>query len=157
MSTLLIDELNPGVVFSQPIKIQRNIMVAYIRPWIYKQGTLQNGDIQLQLFDGATLLATSLINYVDFNAAFTETYAHGYLRFDFDLVQLNVPEIETEKEYILKYSMINSTLDVVNFVGVVRQYEHKIYPTYGSGVVGGEASNDSIEPSGLEIYEFVGV
>jgi hypothetical protein len=130
-------------------------MIAHVRPWIYKHGIIVDGDLQLQIFDGATLLATSTINYVDINNGFTENFAHGYIRFDFDIVQLNVPEVELEKEYIFKYSMVNHTLDPNNFIGIVRQYEEKIYPTYGD-VIGNEALNDSIEPSGLEIYEYTG-
>lgn len=156
MSTLLIDELHPGVVFEQPIKIPRNMSIAHIRPWIYKHGIIQDGDFQLQVFDGATLLATSIINYQDFNAAFTENYAHGYIRFDFDALQLNVPDIAIDKEYILKFSMINHTLDLNNFIAIVRQYEQKIYDTYGN-VIGGEGISDTIEPAGIELYEYIEV
>lgn len=157
MSTLLVDELYPGVVFEQPIKITKNIMVAHIRPWIYRRNDLVDGDFQLEVFDDATLLASRTINYVDINAAFTEDYAHGYIRFDFDPLQLNVPETLSEKEYILKFSMINHTLDTNNFIAISRQYEQKIYPTYGAGVIGNEAPNDMVEPGGVEIYNYVGV
>ncbi len=156
MSTLLVDELFDGVTFEQPFKITRNIMIAHVRPWIYKHNTLQDGDFQLQVCDGATVLITVTINYQTINAAFTDNFAHGYMRFNFDALQLNVPETATEKEYILKYSMINHTTDANNFLGIVRQYEEKIYPTYGDGVVGGESPNDYTEPSGLELYEYKG-
>ena len=157
MSTLLVDEMYPGVSFSQPIKITENIMVSHIRPWIYKHNTLTAGDFQLEVYDGATLLATSTLNYITINAGFIQNYAHGYIRFDFDALQLNVPEDATEKEYILKFSMINHTLDANNFIGMVRQYEQKIYPTYGDGVVDNESPNDYTEPAGIEIYQYLGV
>ena len=156
MSTLIVDELNPGVVFSQTIKIKRNTLVRHIRPWIYKQGTLIDGDFKLEVYDGATLLATDTINYTEINSGITGTYAHGFIRFDFDPLQLNVPEINDEKEYILKFSMINSTLDTINFIAISRQYERKIYPTYGDVDGSGEAFNDMIEPCGVEIYEYIG-
>ena len=156
MSTLLVDELYPGVVFSQNIKITRNIMVAHIRPWIYKHGVLQDGDLKLEVYEGATLLKSSTINYADINDSFTKDFGHGYIRFDFDSLKLNIPETLSEKEYTLKFSMINHTLDESNFIGMIRQYERKIYPTYGD-IISGEGVNDIIEPLGLEIYEYVGV
>ncbi len=156
MSTLIVDELYDGVMFNQTVKIKRNLMVAHIRPWIYKHGTLQDGDLRVSVYDGATLLKTSTINYVDINAAFTQDYAHGFIRLDFTALQLNVPETSVDKEYIFRFEMINHTSDAANFISIVRQYENKIYPTYGPSVVDNEASNDFIEPCGLEIYEYKG-
>lgn len=156
MSTLIVNELYNGVAFNQNVKFKRNIMISHIRPWIYKHGTLQDGDLRVQVYDGATLLNSATVNYVDINAAFTETYAHGYLRLDFDTLQLNIPETSAEKEYIFRFEMINHITDTANFLGIVRQYEHKIYPTYGDGVVNNEAVNDFIEPCGLEIFEYKG-
>lgn len=156
MSTLVIDELFPGVVFNQPVKIVRNMSIAHIRPWIYKHGTIQDGSMQLTILDGATTLKVVLIPFTDINTNIPSTFAHGYMRFDLDLLQLNVPETDTEKEYTFRFEMINHTLDTDNFIGIVRQYELKIYPTFGDGVVDGEAPNDMVEPNGLEIYEYIG-
>lgn len=156
MSTLIVDELYDGVQFNQTVKLKRNIMVSHIRPWIYKHGTLQDGQFRVQVYDGATFLAEAEIDYVDLNGAFTETYAHGFIRFDFDALQLNIPETSTEKEYIFRFEMINHTTDSSNFIGIVRNYEHKIYTTYGAVDGNGEALNDFIEPGGLEIFEYKG-
>lgn len=156
MSTLIIDELYPSVVFEQPVTIPRSMSIAHIRAWVYKHGVLVDGDLQLAVYDGATLLDTTTINYVDINNAVSLNYAHGYIRFDFNALQLNVPETSADKEYIFKFSMINHTLDTGNFMGISRQYEHKIYTTYGD-VISGEGVNDMIEPCGIEIFEFKGV
>jgi len=153
MSTLKIDELYPGIVFPQPVKILRDIQVAHIRPWIILWGTLIDGDLQCTVKDGSTILKQSTVNYVDLNAGKDLAYAHGFLRIDIDVV-LRVPEGLSEKEYTIEYEMINHTQDASNFVGIVRRWENKTYPTYGDGVVGGEAPNDNVEPSGLELFEY---
>ena len=156
MSTLVVNELFPGVVFNQPVKIFRNMSIAHIRPWIYKRGTIQDGSMQLTILDDATTLKVVTIPFTDINSNIPGTFAHGYIRFDFELLQLNIPETFSEKIYTFRFEMINHTLDANNFMGIVRQYELKIYPTFGDGVVGGEAPNDMVEPNGLEIYEYIG-
>lgn len=154
MSTLLIDELFTGVVFNQPVTIKKDISVAHIRPWIYKHGTLGAGQFKLTVLQGATELATSLIDFADINTNIPSTYAHGSIRFDFNNLVLNVEENATETDYIFKYEVINYTNNPNGFIGMIRRYEAKTYPTYGTGVVDNEAQNDFVEPSGLEIYEY---
>lgn len=153
MSTLLIDELYPGVNFDQAFKIFRETNVIHVRPWIYLEGTLADGDFQLEVLDGATVLATSTINYVDINASKTETYAHGYIRFDFDSLALHIPEGQSEKEFTLRFSMQNHTKDASNFLAISRIWDIKFYDIYGTGVTNNEPPNDSVEPAGVEIYE----
>jgi hypothetical protein len=50
--------------------------------------------------------------------------------------------------------MINSTFDAANFVAMVRNWDLKIYPTYGLGVVNNQAQNDFVEPGGVELYHY---
>lgn len=154
MSTLLVDELFDGVTFEQPVTITRNISVAHVRPWVYIHGTLVDGDFQLEILDGATVLKTVTIPYTEINAVKTLATAHGFIRFDTEPLILNVPEAASSKEYILRFKMINHTTDAGNFLGIVRRWEAKTYPTYGTGVINNEAPNDSVEPAGLEIFEF---
>ena len=148
----MIDELYPGVVFSQNFKIHKGADIKHIRPWVYVQGTLVDGDLQMQVLDGATVLVTETINYVDINAAKEDTYVHGYLRFDLESLVLRVPEGATEKEYTVRFEMINHTKDTVNYLAICRQWDLKVYDLYGTGAVGNQAVNDSVEPAGLEIY-----
>jgi len=131
MSTLIIDEMYPGVEFAQTVKIFRDTNLAHVRPWIYLEGTLADGDFQLEVLQGANVLATSTINYVDINDAKTETYAHGFIRFDFDSLSLLVSEGNTDEEYIFRFSMINHTKDTSNYLAIARNWDIKIYPTYG--------------------------
>lgn len=153
MSTLLVDELFDGVTAKQTIRISRNLSVKSIRAWIYKQGTLPAGTFELSILDGVNLLGTSSILSTDINSNISSTYAHGFIDFSFDNLILNIPETEEKKEYNLEFTF-NAAFDGSNFIGLVRRWEAKTYPTYGDGVVGGEAPNDSTEPYGLEIYEY---
>lgn len=154
MSTLLVDELFPGVVFSQKFKITRDVNISAIRPWVYLHGTLQDGDFQCEVKQGVNTLLTTTITAAEINAAKTETYAHGFIAFCFDALSLRITEGNVEEEYTVEFSMINHTLDSGNFLGIVRRWEDKTYPTYGTGVISGEAPNDSVEPAGLEIFEY---
>lgn len=152
--TLLVDELYPGVVFEQNFRIQKSISVPAIRPWIYKQGTIADGDLTLEVWQGADLLKTAVINFADINAGITATYAHGFIRFDFDPLQLNHDRAQEWTEYTLKLYMDNHTKDVNNFVAATRRWELKTYNTYGDGVVDNEAPNDFVEPLGVELYKW---
>lgn len=154
MSTLLVDELFNGVTFSQTFKIFRDTNLSHIRPHIYLHNTLQDGQLQVRILEGATELVVKTIDYTLINAVKTLAYAHGFLRIDFDSLDLNIPEGSTEQEYIVEFSMINHTTDNNNFLGICRNWDLKIYDTYGTGVVDNQAPNDSVEPAGLEFYEY---
>lgn len=152
MSTLVYDQLRTGVVFNQKIKIRRGDNIAHVRPWIYKQGVLQDGDFKLTVLDGATELATSIINYQDINEAITAPYFHGFIRFDFASLALRIPEGFTEWEYTFRFEMINYTNDAANYIAIVRNWDDRIYEIYGDDLVGGEPKNDMVEPAGVELY-----
>lgn len=148
MSTLILDELYAGVIFSQKLNINRNVGVRYVRPWIYKQGTLVDGELTCRIKDGVTLIQEVSIDYTDINSAITATYAHGFIRFDFEAVDLKLPDESTSHEYTIEFEMTNHTTDLNNFIGINRSWENSIYPTPTP------APNDTVEPAGIEIYEF---
>jgi hypothetical protein len=152
--TLLVDELYPGITFEQNFRIKRTISVPHIRPWIYKQGTLQDGELTLEVWQGADLLKTATIVHTTINAEIPATYAHGQVRFDFDPLQLNHDRTQEWTEYTLKLYMANHTRNLNNFVAASRRWELKFYDTYGDGVVNNEAPNDSVEPLGFELYNW---
>lgn len=153
MSTLLIEPLLNGTIFEQPIKVDRSVSIAHIRPWVYINGTLTSGVFTCKVFQGATELTSATINYTDINAAKTETYAHGYIRFDFDSLILNKDNGETKTEYILKFSMEGYVDDPSNYLGIVREWDAKSSIVYGS-ISGSSALNDYIEPAGYQIFEY---
>lgn len=154
MSTLIYDELSPGVVFEQKFKIQKNVNIAHIRPWIYVQGVLVDGDLTLEVLQGANSLITKSIPFSDINSAMLDTYNHGFIRFDYDSLSLQIPEGLTEEEYTIKLSMENHSLDTTNYVAMVRNWDIKIYDTYGDVDGSGQGVNDMIEPGGLEIFYY---
>lgn len=154
MSTLLVNELYPGIVFPQLIRITRDVNVAAIRPWIYRHNDLLDGELQCRVYQGANQLTESILTAAEINQAFTENFAHGFLRFDFEALTLRVAEGNVSEEYRIEFEMVNHTLNSNNFIGIVRRWEAKTYPTYGSGVVNNEAQNDSVEPAGLELFEY---
>jgi len=147
MSTLLIDELYPGVEFEQVIRITRDTNLPHVRLWIYKEGTLVDGDLTCEVLEGATVLATAQISYEDINLNITQNYAHGYIRFDFDSLELNIPESQTTADYTLRFTMQNHTRDESNYVAVSRDWERNKYPLFDT------KPNDSVSPAGIELYE----
>ena len=153
MSTLLADELWGDVELRQNFKIKRNLSVAAIRPWIYKQGVIPAGTFELSILEGSTVLKSSIIAADEINSNIPSTYAHGSLSFEFENLVLHIPETEEEKEYTIR---LTTTVprDGFNFLAVCRRWEAKTYPTYGLDVINNEAPNDSVEPYGLELYEF---
>lgn len=152
--TLLIDELYPGVVFEQNFRIQRSISVPHIRPWIYKEGTIADGQLTLEIVRNEQVLKTATIDFATINAEITGTYAHGQIRFDFDPLQLNHDSTLEYTEYTMRLYMDNHTKDVNNFVAASRRYELKFYDTYGTGVIDNEAPNDAVEPLGFELFNW---
>jgi hypothetical protein len=154
VSTLIIDELYTGVIVEQPFKIKRDISIAHIRPWIYKHGLLPTGTFKVSVMQDVTELASSTIEFSTINENILGTYAHGFIRFDFDNLILYVNEKNIETEYLLKFEVINYTTDPDNFIGMCRRYNTKTYPTYGSGVVNNQAPNDFVEPFGLELFDY---
>lgn len=149
MSQLIFDELFDGVVFSQNIVLNRNISLAWIRPWIYKEGTLTSGQFRLEVYDGVTLLKTVDIDYTTINDNITATYAHGYIRFDVAPLALNVDDDEEYHTYTLKFSMVNYTDNPNGYIAICREWENRKYNIYGSLPDG-----DLEEPAGLELYTY---
>jgi hypothetical protein len=149
MSTLVIDELFDGIVFEQDIRISENISLAWIRPWIYKQGTLVDGQFRLEVYDGATLIKTVDIDYSEINSNITAPYAHGYIRFDVSPLNLNKEDTEETHVYTLKFSMVNHTTDLNNYIAICREWDQLKYPIFGTPPV-----DDNTAPMGLELYTY---
>jgi len=155
MSTLLIDELYDGVTFEQNFRISKSAHIPHIRPWIYKNNNLTDGVFTCEVYDGATLLASDTIDYTQINAAITEDFGHGYIRFDFDPgLQLNVAEGSLYKEYTIKLYMDNHITDTNAFLAIAREWDGSKYKVYGDIDIEDEPLNSYIAPAGIEIYTF---
>jgi len=154
MSTLIIEQLIDSYVFVQPIKVSRDVSIKFIRPWILIHGVIATGQLQCQVKQGSTVLATKTIDYTELNGAASEDYAHGYIRFDFDNLILHRAEGEADTDYVFEFSMINHVTDTSNYVGIVREWETKSAIVYGDVDGNGDALNSTIEPVGYQIYEY---
>jgi hypothetical protein len=152
--TLLVDELFPGVVFTQNFRIKRSMQLAHFRPWIIKWGNPADGEMVLQILQNDEVLKEVRLTSEEINANITATYFHGQLRFDTEPLQLNHYRKAEWTEYQVKIFMDGYTKDATNFYGIVRRYENKIYPTYGDGVVDGEPLTDTLDPMGFELFEY---
>lgn len=148
MSTLLATTLNPGTLITQNIRITRNINVAAIRPYIYKQGTLVDGQLQLRVLKGATVLETKTIGFAELNAAITSGFAHGYVKFEFNSLPLQVDPDNAYEEYTLELSMINNTPTSSIYVAACKDWDDSKYATYGV------SDNSFDKPYGFEIFEY---
>lgn len=151
--TLLVDELYNGITFTQNFRINRSMSLAHFRPWIIKWGT-PDGEMVLQILQGATVLKEVRLTALEINAAIPATYFHGQIRFDVEPLQLNHDRTQEWTEYTAKLFMDGYSTDPSNFYGVIRRYEQKFYDIYGDGVVNNEAANDMIEPLGFELFEY---
>lgn len=152
MSTLIVDELYPNTVFAQRIWVRDTINVTHIRPWIYKQGTLVDGEMICRIKSDLTTIATATLTFEEINAANTSTYSHGFIRFDFNTIILEHKQWNVQSQpytdYIIEFEMINHTKDITNFVGVCRSWDRETYPpVYPS-------TNSMVTPVGLEIYTY---
>lgn len=151
MSTILVDELFPGVVFTQKFKIPRRTNVKHIRSKIYKQGTLVDGVFVCEIKQNGNLLKRAEIDHSLINTI-PDTYAHGFIRFDFENVNLQIDEGQIEQEYQIDFYMDNHTEDLVNFIAISREYENPVYVRYGDVDGNNNAVNSSVESAGVEIY-----
>jgi hypothetical protein len=157
LSTLLVEELFPGLQFEQPVRVHRDLNLTMFRPWIYKQGTLVDGEFVCEIYQGATKLAESRIDYTTINSEIPGAYSHGMIRFDFVNVCLFVAEGVQYSEYIFKLYMDNHTKNVGNFIGLCRDFENPRYIRYGDVDINNEPLNDSTESIGLELFSYEGI
>jgi hypothetical protein len=148
MSTLIVDEMYPGVIFAQPVTITKDFDVAFIRPWVLSQGTLSAGTFTCRVKEGATVLKEGTIDYTDINSGKTEDYAHGFMRFDMHPLVLRVPSGQESAVYTVEFEMVGGVQDSINFIGICRAFEERVYDTPTP------PANSMISPAGFELYEF---
>lgn len=149
--TLLVDELYDTVIIQQKFRTYKNFQLAHIRPWIYKHGNGQSGNLTCRVKIGSTLLKEVTIDSVTLNNAINGTYFHGYVRFDFESLLISHDSTNEYTEYILEYEFVG-TSDINNFYGMCRQFNNLLYPAYGDLDVFDEPKNSSISPFGYELY-----
>ena len=109
MSQLFIEQLENGVNLDTTIRITKNTIIKHVRPQIYRQNTLPDGDLTLEIVQGSTVLQSQTISYTELNALSSGAdYVRGFLRFDTDTV-LNHDRESAYTEYILRLRLDNFT------------------------------------------------
>lgn len=149
MSKLIIEELFNGVTLEQTIRIRKNIVVGYIRPWIYKEGNLADGTLRMEIYDGATLLKTVDTVSTVINAGIPSSYAHGYMSLRCDPLALNIGSGEEYHDYTIKLHMVGYTTNASNYIAWVKEWDQLKYPLFN-----GPVDSSLKMPYGLEIYSF---
>ncbi len=152
MSTLVYSKMSNEEPIEQRIRILRDTSIKHMRPWLYIQG-MPDGDLTMHIYRSATLLASVTIPVSQLNSERSESYSHGFFRFDFEQLKLHMSEGVANEEYKVVLELTNHTDDEDNHIGWVRNWENNVYTVYGDGVVNGISPNDMIEPFGLEIYD----
>lgn len=151
MSTLLVDELYSGIVVTQKFRTKETFQLAHFRPWIYKHGNGQIGDLTCRVKLNSTLLKEVTIDANTLNTAINGTYFHGYIRFDFDSMWISHERTNEYTEYTIEVEFVG-TSSPANFYGMCRQYNNLLYPAYGDLDINDEPKNSSISPYGYELY-----
>lgn len=149
--TLLLDELFDGIIVRQKFRTDKNFQLAHVRPWIYKHGNGQVGDLTCRIKIGNILLKEVTIDANVLNTAINGTYFHGYVRFDFDSMWISHDRNNQFTEYTVEYEFVG-TSDINNFYGVCRQFNNLLYPAYGDLDENDEPKNGAISPYGYELY-----
>jgi hypothetical protein len=150
MSTLLLSDLVGGKVFTQPIKVKRNVAIAHIRPHIFVNGPLPEGSFTCRARVGDTIIGQAVVQFSDINASMNEDYFHGFVRFDFPNLSLRVG-VEVELDFFTTSLAADS-----KWLGICRDWDLRLYDRYGA-TVEGAALNSCIEAAGLNLHSYEGI
>lgn len=146
--SLLVQQPLSSTPVSQRARIARSINVAAIRPWIYVEGS-PDGILRMEILQDDVLLATNDIPCSQIVAAKLDLYVHGWLRFSFESLQLNVPEDQVNTEYEIRLSLVSNTTGLIAWN---REWDFPKYENYGALNDDGDPVNDMIAPYGYELY-----
>jgi hypothetical protein len=144
MSTLLGYFFNTNEPVSQKFKLVFGKMVYALRPHIFKNGELIDGNLIFELYDGSELLKTETFTYEDLNQEIGNDYSHGYLTWEIDTRLDGRQNGESAHEYELR---LTYTGTVPLKLAWIMEYENLITTMYGSG-----QGNDAFKPRDLEIW-----
>lgn len=127
MSLFYTESLSDGPI-ETTIRIDKNVNLKHIRPYIYMKEKLPNGQLVLSVLEGVTILKEIEIDFTDLNAITPDDYMHGFVRFDTDIVLGHKTE-NVFTEYIIKIEMRNYTQSG-NDIALVTDLNDKIVPVH---------------------------
>ena len=119
MSSLYTEVIDSSGI-ETTIRLYRDTVIKHIRPHIYRESYLPNGDLQLEILEGSDVLMTKTINYVDINALGGAEWTRGFLRYDTDIV-LHHDKTQDYTEYTLRIKMINYTPNTSSSINLVTE------------------------------------
>lgn len=124
MSDLIVDELDTTLF--QKITATENVIVSAIRPHIYIEDT-PPGSLRVDIYNAAndTLLKSSeeiTIASIKSQAGITETYFHGYIRFNIDWGMSEGTEYTIRLEGVSGYTFAAS-----DFIGWCKDFDLRKY------------------------------
>ena len=144
MSTLLGYFFSHNEAISQKFKLTFGQMVYALRPHLFKNGELLDGDLIFELFDGSELLQTETFTHEYLNEQIGNNYHHGYLTWNINARLSGRISGEDAHEYELKLTYTGS--DPLKLAWIM-EYENLIITMYGAG-----QANDAFKPRNLEIW-----
>ena len=135
-------------------KISRTTVFNLVRFKMLKHGTITDGTLTLEVFDGAISLGSTSITFTEFETV-GATYAYGYFRFEFDEpIAVNIDNTIVDKELIFRVTMSGHTENSNKYIGMLREFENPIITEYGSRPATVSAEEDGwFNPFGIEIHE----
>ena len=122
MSVLAIEQLENNVTVAQKIKLLKSTNLETLRLNMYKQGTLVDGVVTVEVYDGATLLGSMSHSCVDFNSIGPNF--HGMVGFypDNPIAIRKDPRVPY-LELTFKVTVTSFTDSSTAFIGLVRNPE----------------------------------
>lgn len=161
MTTLVVQDMDNNTEIDLEIRIYRSMYLKNTRVHLFKQGTLTDGVLDLDIYDGATLVGTKQITYTQINTI-PGSYFHGWVSFEFDEpIFLSKDPTSTFKEYIFKFTLSGHTDDDDIYLGLCRDYEkyvrntvaeYRNAPLYGIETGDGLTALANNHPIAVELY-----
>lgn len=134
------------------LTITRACVIKAIKVKMLKHGTIADGSLNLEVFDGARSLGSKTITAADFNTI-SATYAWGYIAFEFDeSITMNIVDGGASVALTLRFTMSGHTEDNNNYVALIRQFENEFVSEFGSRPSAVSNEEDGwYNPYGIEI------
>lgn len=134
-------------------KITGSVIIQAIRVKMIKHGTIADGELSLEVLEGAKSLGGTTITAAEFNSI-TGTFAWGYWAFNFDeAIAINVTDETIETDLTFRFTMSGHTEDNDNYVGLIRQFESTFVPEFGDRLPSISPEQDGWQnPWGIEIF-----
>ena len=155
MSYLAVNDFNDTfTTYDMNQKISRTTVITSARVKLLKHGTISDGTLTLEVFDGAISLGSGSITAAEFEAV-GSTYAYGYFNFEFSgPIVINIDNTIANKEIIFRITMAGHTEDSNNYIAMIRDFDDPIVTEHGTRPTSVDPETDGwFNPFAVEIRE----